>query len=276
MISAVIPTYRNPAYLDLCLKSAVENKTRDDTEIIVVVDGFFGESKAIIEKYAGISAIPLSQNMGMQYALNIGVINAPTKFVFILNDDNVFGPRWDQKALQAILGMKEPENAAVTINQVEPTPGIYHFIVKDLGRTAAEFRYEEWLAFEPTLENPVYTDAGRIFPFVISKRWYMAVGGFDTFYKSPFWCDCDFWLKLELTKQIEFKRCFNAHLYHFGSVATKNRPDAEAKSFKKSEWAAAQTFQYKWGYLPNLVEAAQQGNSKLPLDKTVNGITFRE
>ena len=39
MISLIIPTYRNPDYLDICLKSATEQQDNDN-EIIVVIDGF--------------------------------------------------------------------------------------------------------------------------------------------------------------------------------------------------------------------------------------------
>ena len=43
MISLIIPTYRNPDYLDLCLQSAIEGQTTKN-EIIVVIDGFIEES----------------------------------------------------------------------------------------------------------------------------------------------------------------------------------------------------------------------------------------
>ena len=39
MISIIIPTYRNPEYLDICLKSAIEQQHHSN-EIIVAVDGF--------------------------------------------------------------------------------------------------------------------------------------------------------------------------------------------------------------------------------------------
>lgn len=285
MLSAIIPTYRNPAYLDLCLKSATENQQNEDTEIIVIVDGYFEESETVLAKYDGIRVLDLPQNMGMQYALNIGVMNATNEWVFILNDDNVFGKEWDTSMQKAIFAQKftilDMENTCIQINQVEPIPSIFDFVTKDLGRTAVDFKYDEWLEFEQTIsQQGVYTPNGRLFPFLLTKRWYMTVGGFDTFYKSPFWCDVDFFTKLELTKQIRFCRWHGCHLYHFGSIATKGRGDAEAQSFINSEGIAMDTFGYKWGYVPDIVESAKsKNNSKLPnvspLDKSVNGIRFR-
>jgi len=285
MISAIIPTYRNPAYLDLCLRSATENQENEDTEIIVIVDGYPQESEAVLAKYDGINVLNLDQNMGMQYALNVGVMNAKNEWVFILNDDNVFGVEWDTSMEKAICAQKytilDMENTCIQINQVEPVPSIFDYVTKDLGRTASDFKYLNWLVFEQTIAQPEhYTPNGRLFPFLLTKKWYMTVGGFDTFYKSPFWCDCDFWLKLELNKQIKFRRWHGCHLYHFGSIATKGRGDAEAQSFIKSEGAAAEAFGYKWGFIPNIVESAKsKNNSKLPnvlpLDKPIKGVRFR-
>ena len=38
MISLIIPTYKNPEVLELCLRSAIEGQEQDN-EILVVVDG---------------------------------------------------------------------------------------------------------------------------------------------------------------------------------------------------------------------------------------------
>ena len=76
MLSLIIPTYRNPEYLDICLKSAIDNQTNNN-EIIVAVDGFIDESQHIIEKYKhSIQVLDLGINQGMQTALNLAVMNA--------------------------------------------------------------------------------------------------------------------------------------------------------------------------------------------------------
>ena len=50
MFSVIIPTYKEPEYLDLCLKSAFEGQVNNN-EIIVVVDGFYELNKPILDKY---------------------------------------------------------------------------------------------------------------------------------------------------------------------------------------------------------------------------------
>ena len=50
MVSLIIPSYRNPECLDICLESALEGQSIKN-QIIVILDGFAEESKHIVEKY---------------------------------------------------------------------------------------------------------------------------------------------------------------------------------------------------------------------------------
>ena len=49
-ISVIIPTYKEPSYLDLCLQSAITNQDNEN-EFIVVIDGFPELNLPIVEKY---------------------------------------------------------------------------------------------------------------------------------------------------------------------------------------------------------------------------------
>ena len=50
MISVIVPTYRNPKCMDICLESALKGQSGDN-EIICIIDGFVDESKNVQEKY---------------------------------------------------------------------------------------------------------------------------------------------------------------------------------------------------------------------------------
>jgi glycosyltransferase involved in cell wall biosynthesis len=266
MISVIIPTYRNPEYLDICLKSAIEQQHHNN-EIIVAVDGFYDESKDVLSKYEkDIQILDLGENQGMQSALNLAVMNATNEIIFILNDDNVLCKDYDLAILESI---KDKEKTVVTLNQIEPNgPGIFNFIGKDLGRNPKEFKYEEFINFEKSIKKEQLTVDGGIFPFAMYKKYYMAAGGFDTMYQSPFICDWDFFLKLDLMG-LGFIRTHNAHLYHFGSTATKN--GKEGDMFKATEQPAAQMFTYKWGHPPRLYE----NNSHNPKNnQLIKGIRY--
>ena len=166
MISIIIPTYRNPEYLDLCLKSCIEQQANKN-EIIVAVDGFIDESKEVLKKHKEhISILDLGKNQGMQTALNLGVMNATNEKIFIVNDDNVFCKDFD---LDIENNLKE--KSVLTLNQIEPEgPGIFNFPVKDLGRTPEEFKYDEFIKYEQSIRKNELTIDGGIFPFAMYKK----------------------------------------------------------------------------------------------------------
>ena len=51
MISVIIPTYKEPEVLDVCLKSVIGGQ-KHHNQIIVVVDGFYDLNKEVLKKYA--------------------------------------------------------------------------------------------------------------------------------------------------------------------------------------------------------------------------------
>lgn len=265
MISVIIPSYRNPKYLDLCLQSLLDHQ-KNENEIIVILDGYVEESESALEKYkgSGISVIALQENKGMQYAINIGVWNATSEKILIVNDDNVFPSEWDVRIEE-----QYHPNTIMTINQIEPTgPGMFNFPVEDCGQTTETFNMNKFLITEKQLSKNLVTRDGNIFPFLINKKWFMAVGGFDMWYNSPNICDWDFALKLQLIPTIGYARIHNVHLYHFGSVST--RKNAESASFREREQFAMQQYQYKWGANPTNIP---NSNSKIPTDGVFRGFS---
>jgi glycosyltransferase involved in cell wall biosynthesis len=76
MISVIIPTYKEPEALDVCLQSAI-NGQRLNNQIIVVVDGFYEVNKEVLDKYKdSIEILVLEENAGLCRATNLGVYNA--------------------------------------------------------------------------------------------------------------------------------------------------------------------------------------------------------
>ena len=248
-ISVIVPSYRNPLYLDLCLKSIVENKTLSSTEIVVVVDGYPSESIDVLNKYPGVNVLTFDENVGMANAINAGVFQASSNYVFIVNDDQVFPRNWDgrlEKAINTIEQRCEHDKWVLTVNQVEPVgPGMYNFPVRNLGQSTETFQYDEWLKHEESIVENYITTTGHIFPLVVQKKWYMAIGGMDgVTYHSPQVVDYDMFLKWELFS-FRFYRTYALHLYHFGSVVTRKGP--EARKFREQEAKAYIEYKWKWG-----------------------------
>ena len=199
----------------------------------------------------------------MQHAINMGVFNAPNEWILVVNDDNVFPKDWDE-----ILGIYNADKTVISPDQIERKPSMFNFIVDDFGGVD-DFRFDEFTEKEQTHRKDWMSKSGEIFPFYMKKKYYMAVGGFDEWYPSPFICDWDAFLKMELIG-MNFVRTHQLAFYHFGSMATKNGKDAE--SFKESESIAWKMFEYKWGFSP----IRSQTNSHKPHSLGfVKGIDFK-
>jgi glycosyltransferase involved in cell wall biosynthesis len=241
MITVVIPTYKEPEALDLCLQSAIEGQVNDN-QIIVVVDGFFDLNKEVLKKYADkIDILNLEENVGMIKAMNLGHYNAKFDLVFHVQDDNVFPRLWDKYLLESY----EP-NSVLTPNQIEPTPSMFsQFNIKDLGRDPKTFNLTRFWVYEVESMKSEVKEEGSTFPFLISKNDYLKVGGLDESYPGPWMVDWEFFMKCRMNG-MKMLRTYNCSFYHFVSLGTAPSPEKQAEK-ATIEQACHQYAFYKWG-----------------------------
>ena len=237
MISVIIPTYKSPDALDLCLRSAIEGQVSEN-QIIVVVDGFYDVNKEVLEKYAkSIEILTLDDNVGLCRATNLGVYNAKYERILIVNDDNVFPQHWDK-----ILNYDFQLNSVISPNQIEPTHSMFsQFIIEDLGRDAKTFDLDKFWQFDYHVASGDKVDeTGSTLPIFMSKVDYLRVGGWDENYQDGMVADWDFFLKCQLSG-LKMLRTYNSHFYHFASVSVNGdkRRNAEVQGHEYAK--------YKWG-----------------------------
>jgi glycosyltransferase involved in cell wall biosynthesis len=238
MISVIIPTYKEPEYLDLCLHSAFEGQDNKN-EIIVVVDGFYELNKPILDKYPKVKVLNLDTNKGLSVATNWGVYNATNDYILIVNDDNVFPKGWDTELKPYLC-----KNRIVSPNQIEPKLSMFRqFHIHDLGKNVKEFDLYKFWDYENSLPTLPPDNTGCTLPFAMYKYDYLAVGGWDIMYPSPHVVDWDFFLKCEYFG-MEILRLYK-HFYHFASVSTRKTPEQSAESTRK-EMLAHKFFHNKW------------------------------
>ncbi len=252
MISVIIPTYKEPDVLDICLNSIFKGQDGDN-EIIVVVDGFKDLNQQVLDKYPKTKIENFNDNKGATTSTNWGVYNASNDFILIVNDDNVFPEHWDTK-----LKPYCQKGKVITINQIEAQPSMFKQThIKNLG-TPESFNLKTFWEYEASLPIPPHEKSGSQWPFLMYKPDYMAVGGLDVYYPSPHVVDWDFMLKCEYVG-FEMVRVYDLHLYHFGSIATRRDPLMNQISSEK-EKQAHYFFSNKWG---QTIEHDPQTNSKL-------------
>jgi len=244
MISVIIPTYKSPDALDLCLKSAVEGQ-QNKNQIIIVVDGFYDLNKEILKKWANyIEILNLEENVGTPRATNLGVYNAQYNKILIANDDNVFPLNWD-----IYLEADYTENSVLTPNQIEPYPSMFsQFHIKDLGRSANTFDLKRFQEYEKTLNEVVYKktpeETGSTLPIFMSKTDYLRLGGWDETYPGGWAVDWDFFLKCQLSG-LKMYRTYSCHFYHFVSLSIKT--EEQKNKAKEIEINCHEYAKYKWG-----------------------------
>jgi GT2 family glycosyltransferase len=237
MISVIIPTFKSPDFLNLCLKSCIEGQINKN-QIIVVVDGFYDLNKEVLEKYKEhIDILNLEENVGLCRGTNLGVYNAKHDKILIVNDDNVFSYKWD-KQLEKIF---QP-NSVISPNQIEPIPSIFkQFHIRDCGRDPKTFSLENYWDYEEPLRGNPTDETGSTLPIFMSKIDYLRVGGWDENYPtSGMVADSDFFLKCRLSG-LKMIRTYNCHFYHFASVSTNGEKRIQ------TEMEGHEYFKYKWG-----------------------------
>ncbi len=256
MISVVIPTYKEPDHLDLCIKSCITG-AHHPTEIIVVVDGFYNLNKSVLDKYPTVKILNFEQNRGLSIATNVGVYNASRDFVLIVNDDNVFPKNWDVKLLEDLA-----PRMVLTPNQIEPSPSIFNqFVSKNLGLDPTTFDLNRFWDIASDISIDKVDFSGSTLPFAMRKRDFLAVGGWDELYPSPHVVDWDFFLKCEYF-DFSMYRTYKSHFYHFASAATRSTPEQNRISSEK-EMRGKHFYAQKWGFAPY---HNPEDNSKIPPD----------
>ena len=237
MISVIIPTYKSPEALDLCLRSAIEGQ-ENTNQIIVVVDGFYDINKEVLEKYKEhIDVLNLEENVGLCRGTNLGVYNAQHEKILIVNDDNVFPQFWDTHLEQEWV-----EGTVISPNQVEPHPSMFpQFIIENLGIDPKTFDLEKfWLFNYHYASGDKTEECGSTLPIFMSKMDYLKVGGWDENYEMGMVADWDFFLKCQLSG-LKMIRTWNVHFYHFAQISTngEKRQIAEQNGHEYAK--------YKWG-----------------------------
>ena len=235
MISVIIPTYKEPEALNLCLQSAIAGQ-RLNNQIIVVVDGFYEVNKEVLDKYEdSIEVLVLEENAGLCRATNLGVYNAKFDKILIVNDDNVFPDVWDQVLLE-----EYKPGCVLAPNQIEPTPSMFkQFYIKDLGRDPKTFDLQAYWDYEDTVRKNKADESGSTLPIFMNKYDYIRLGGWDENYEAGMVADWDFFLKCAIS-DLKMIRTYNCHFYHFASISTNGEKRQQAEQ-KGHEYA-----KYKW------------------------------
>lgn len=121
-LMVIVPVYNSAAYLEKCLESLVNQKTRYTYKIICVDDGSTDHSKIILQQYRNVPNIEIiyKKNGGVASARNKALENICGQYVLFVDSDDIL----PQYAIEVLM------NAAVK-NGADIVEGAYKEFVED-------------------------------------------------------------------------------------------------------------------------------------------------
>jgi glycosyltransferase involved in cell wall biosynthesis len=240
-ISVIIPTYKCPDALDICLESLIKGQVNKN-QLIVVVDGFYDINKEVLQKWKDhIDILNLEKNVGLCRGTNLGVYNAKYDKILVINDDNVAPDRWDEKLLKHY-----DAGVVLTPNQIEPHPSMFRqFHIMNLGTDPKAFNIQSYWDYEKSISIDKTEKSGGTLPFFMNKMDYLKIGGWDENYPLGLTADWEFFLKCQLIG-LKMIRSYNCHFYHFESLSTRANVE-RSRERDILQLKASEYFKYKWG-----------------------------
>ena len=247
-ISVIIPTYKEPEHLELCIKSALEHATNSDNEIVVYVDGtaeLEGNRKVIGAYKDQVKFLIAKENRGMCVGMNTAISFASKDYCLVVNDDHVFPKNWDQE-LERYLKPRQ----ILVINTIERNGSMFKGVERhDFGTCPADFQMADYLeaSYDPALKSEMGPGLCRL-PFVVNRYEYTALGGWDEKLIHGLQADDDFFLKARILG-LETWYIPQLKFYHF-SMTTVNNNNLKQNGKQGRSDAEQQNAQYlyrKWG-----------------------------
>ena len=170
-ITVIIPVYNCQKSIELSLNSVLK-QNMTDFEIILINDNSNDNSSEIINEMKNydnrIKIINNHKNMGTLYSRCIGVLNSKGKYIFMLDNDDVF---LKEDIFEKIYNIAEQGNFDVVEFKAFTIPN-YHPNIKDIRQNYFNFHPENLILHQPELS---------VFP--ISRNFYYFPNDFSIWAK---------------------------------------------------------------------------------------------
>lgn len=101
-VSIIIPVYNVEKYIEQCLESVINQKTKYSYEIICINDGSTDGTSKILEKYKDNLKIINTSNNGPGAARNLGIKNSTGKYLMFVDGDDYVVENFVEKMLDTL------------------------------------------------------------------------------------------------------------------------------------------------------------------------------
>ncbi len=248
MISIVIPSWNNLAYLKLCVESLRKYSTHEHEILIHLNDGSDGSLEWV--KLQGIKYTHTFKNVGVCLSVNHLVSKASNDWVLYMNDDMVAAPGWDTAFIEAIRSL-ETDLFLFFGTLIQPETGGNKNIIKhDFGISPANF--DETLFLQQYLSDGRTDREGAVSqPTLVHKKWWHMVGGYSLEFSPGMSSDDDLLMKFWVAGCRNFRIVGASRFYHFGCKSTGRIKHNKGGRVFVMKWGVTQ-IEFHRLYLPTL------------------------
>ncbi len=248
MISIVIPSWNNLAYLKLCVES-LQRHSKFEHEILVHLnDGSDGSLDWV--KSQGIKYTQSAKNVGVCLSVNHLVAQARHDWVLYMNDDMVAAPGWDTAFIAATQSV-DTDLALFFGTLIQPENGGNDIIIKqNFGGSPADFDETKFLQHYLS-DSRGDMEGAASQPTLVHKKWWSMVGGYSLEFSPGMSSDDDLLMKFWVAGCRNFRMVGASRFYHFGSMSTGRITHNQGGRMFVMKWGITQLEFYRT-YLPSL------------------------
>ena len=241
LFSILIPSWNNLEYLKLCVQS-IRRHSRYPHQILIHVNDGSDGTLDWVRQQPDLAFRHSATNIGICYALNQLRSLVCTEYIVYFNDDFYVCPDWDAELYRRIAEIGHP-HFFLSATLIEPYPtGNTCCLVKDYGRSLADFREQELL--REFRDLPWKDWSGATWPpNVVHRDTWDLVGGYSVEFSPGMYSDPDFSRKLWEAGIRLFLGVSSSRVYHFVSKSTgRVHKNKGSKMFLLKWGVTAKTF----------------------------------
>lgn len=237
MISIVIPTWNNLAFLQLAVDTIRRHSAHAHEILVHVNDGSDGTLDWV--RAQGLKHTASPGNIGICFAVNRVAALATQPYLLYLNDDMAVLPGWDTRLLEVARRL-QGQRFMLSSTMIEPgSDGNRCTVAADYGRDTAAFREADLIAALPAMQRGHWL--GSTWPPTLLPTWmWVEVGGYSTELSPGMSSDNDFSMKLWHAGCRTFIGLGDSFVYHFACVSTQRIVKNDGRLQFLHKWGISQ------------------------------------
>lgn len=252
MISVVIPSWNNLAYLKLCVESLQQYSKYEHQILVHLNEGTDGSLDWV--KAQGLEYTHSSKNVGVCLSVNHLVARARHDWVLFMNDDMVAAPGWDTALVDAIQSL-DTDLVLLFGTLIQPEIGSNKTIIKqNFGGTPETFDTAQFLQ-QYLADGRGDLEGAASQPTLFHKKWWNMLGGYSVEFSPGMSSDNDLLMKFWVVGCRTFRIVGASRFYHFGCKSTGRIKHNLGGRIFAMKWGVTQ-IEFDRLYLPSLRQAA--------------------